>query len=197
MTTVAGGMEVNSLIKLPMTDVPQDTLRPGDLNETFFDSTKHWLEPIQKIIESRDFNTKDVVVSLDPAFCIYRHFVIQNISRSYWKQTIPLQARKYIHYPFEKGVYDYYVYPFDAPLSKTKKLGVVFCMTSSKIVSALASGMKSIGLNLVAVECSALSTYRLLTQIDKENSEEKGIIYEFHFPTRAILICFKQCSFNV
>ena len=177
VTTVAGGMEVNSLIKLPISDVPEADLKPADLNEGFFGTTKHWLTPIQKIMESRDFNTKNVVISLDPAFCIYRHFVIQNISRSYWKQTIPLQARKYIHYPFEKGVYDYYVYPFNASLSKTQKLGVVFCMTSAKIVSALETGMKKIGLNLVAVECSALSTYRLLTQVDKENSEDKGIIY--------------------
>ena len=177
VTTVAGGMEVNSLIKLPISNVPQDNLKPAELNEGFFATTKHWLEPIQKIIENRDFNTKNVVVSLDPAFCIHRHFVIQNISRSYWKQTIPLQARKYIHYPFEKGVYDFYVYPFNAPLSKTEKLGVVFCMTSSKIVSALEAGMKKIGLNLVSVECSAMSTYRLLTQVDQDNNENKGIIY--------------------
>ena len=177
VTTVSGGLEVNSLIKLPISDIPQENLRPADLNEEFFSSTKHWLDPIQKIIENREFNTKNVVVSLDPAFCIYRHFVIQNIARSYWKQTIPLQARKYIHYPFEKGVYDFYVYPFDAPLSKTQKLGVIFCMTSTKIISALEVGMRKIGLNLVSVECSALSAYRLLTQIDKENSEDKGIIY--------------------
>ncbi len=177
VTTVAGGMEVNSLIKLPISDVPQENLKPAELNEGFFSVTKHWLDPIQKILENRDFNTKNVVISLDPAFCIHRHFVIQNIARAYWKQTIPLQARKYIHYPFEKGVYDFYVYPFNAPLSKTQKLGVVFCMTSAKIVSALEAGMKKIGLNLVSVECSAISTYRLLTQVDKDNSEAKGIIY--------------------
>lgn len=200
VTTVAGGLEVNSLIKLPISDIPADALKPADLNEEFFSTPKHWLEPIQKIIENREFNTKNVVISLDPAFCIYRHFVIQNIARSYWKQTIPLQARKYIHYPFEKGVYDFYVYPFDAPLSKAQKLGVVFCMTSSKIVSALEVGMKKIGLNLVSVECSALSTYRLLTQVDKDNSEDKGIIYanftsnkgQFLFAFNKIPLMFRE-----
>lgn len=200
VTTVAGGLEVNSLIKLPISDVPQDELKPADLNEGFFSTTKHWLEPIQKILESREFNTKNVVISLDPAFCIYRHFVIQNISRAYWKQTIPLQARKYIHYPFEKGVYDYYVYPFHAPLSKTQKLGVVFCMTSAKIVSALESGMKKIGLNLASIECSAISTYRLLTQIDKDNLEDKGIIYanftsthgQFLFSLNKVPLMFRE-----
>ena len=200
VTTVAGGLEVNSLIKLPIGDIPQDNLRPADLNEEFFSSTKHWLDPIQKIIESRDFNTKNVVISLDSSFCIYRHFVVQNIARSYWKQTIPLQARKYIHYPFEKGVYDFYVYPFDVPLSKTQKLGVVFCMTSSKIISALAAGMKKIGLNLVSVECSALSTYRLLTQVDKDGSKDKGTIYanftsdhgQFLFALNKVPLMFRE-----
>ena len=200
VTTVAGGMEVNSLIKLPISDVPQENLKPAELNEGFFATTKHWLDPIQKIIENRDFNTKNVVISLDPAFCIHRHFVIQNIARSYWKQTIPLQARKYIHYPFEKGVYDFFVYPFNAPLSKTQKLGVVFCMTSSKIISALEEGMKKIGLNLVSVECSALSTYRLLTQVDKEKSEDKGIIYgnftsdkgQFLFALNKVPLMFRE-----
>lgn len=200
VTTVSGGLEVNSLIKLPISDVPQEDLKPADLNEGFFSSTKHWLDPIKKILDSRDFNTKNVVVSLDPAFCIYRHFVIQNISRSYWKQTIPLQARKYIHYPFEKGVYDYYVYPFHAPLSKTQKLGVVFCMTSAKIVSALESGMKKIGFNLVSVECSAISTYRLLSQIDKDNVEDKGVIYsnftsekgQFLFALNRVPLMFRE-----
>ena len=177
VTTVSGGLEVNSLIKLPISDVPQDELKSADLNEGFFSSTKHWLEPIKKILESKDFNTKNVVVSLDPAFCVYRNLVIPDVPRSYWKQTVPLQARKYIHFPFEKGVYDFYVYPFHAPLSKTQKLGVVFCITSSKIVSALESAMKKIGYNLVSVECSAMSTYRLLSQVDKDNNDNKGIIY--------------------
>ena len=200
VTTVAGGLEVNSLIKLPISDVPQEDLKPSELNEGFFSSTKHWLEPIKKILESREFNTKNVVVSLDPAFCIYRHFVIQNISRSYWKQTIPLQARKYIHYPFEKGVFDYYVYPFHAPLSKTQKLGVVFCMTSAKIVAALETGMRKIGFNLASVECSAISTYRLLSQIDKDNVDNKGIIYsnftsergQFLFALNKVPLMFRE-----
>ena len=30
--------------------------------------------------------------------------------RRFWKSAVPLQARKYIHYPFERAVYDY---PYD------------------------------------------------------------------------------------
>jgi hypothetical protein len=97
--------------------------------------------------------------------------------RKYWKQAIPLQARKYIHYPFEHGVYDYYVYPFFANLSKTKRLGIVFSLTSKRIVNLLESGFKSLGLNLISVETSPFSIYRLFSQTDKENVQEKGCIY--------------------
>lgn len=173
----SGGIEVDSLIKLPVGELNHSLLKPAELNEGFFSSPKHWLDPIKKIIDSKKWNTKNVVVSLAPNFSIHRHFVMQDMPRHFWKQAVPLQARKYIHYPFERGVYDYHVYPFYAGLSKAKRLGVVFSITSSRIVAVLEAGMKNIGLNLVAVETSPMSIYRLFNQTDKENSADKGSIY--------------------
>ena len=173
----SGGLEVDSLIKLPVGDIPPGVLKPADLNEGFFSTPRHWLDPIKKIIDSKQWATKDVIVTLASNFSIHRHFVMQDTPRKYWKNTIPLQARKYIHYPFEKGIFDYSVYPFYAGLSKAKHLGVVFSMTSSKIVEMLETGMKNIGLNLVAVETSPVSIYRLFNQTDKEAAPGKGCIY--------------------
>ena len=173
----SGGLEVDSLIKLPVGEIPPGVLRPADLNEGFFSTPKHWLDPIKKIIDSKQLATKDVIVTLSSNFSIHRHFVMQDTPKKYWKNTIPLQARKYIHYPFEKGVFDYSVYSFYAGLSKAKHLGVVFSMTSKKIVEMLEAGMKSIGLNLVAVETSSVSIYRLFNQTDKEAAAGKGCIY--------------------
>ncbi|WP_428067022.1 type IV pilus biogenesis protein PilM [Candidatus Proelusimicrobium volucris] len=173
----SGGLEIDSLIKLPVGEIPPGVLKPADLNEGFFSTPKHWLDPIKKIIDSKQWATKNVVVTLASNFSIHRHFVMQDTPRRYWKNTIPLQARKYIHYPFERGVSDYYVYPFYAGLSKAKHLGVVFSMTSARIVQVLEAGMKSIGLNLVAVETSPISIYRLFNQTDKENVSGKGCIY--------------------
>lgn len=173
----SGGIEVDSLIKLPVGEVNPTLLKPSELNEGFFSSPKHWLDPIKKIIDSRHWKTKDVVISLSPSFSIHRHFVMQDMSRHHWRQAVPLQARKYIHYQFDRGVYDYAVYPFYAPLSKAKRLGVAFSITSSRIVAVLEAGMRNIGLNLVAVETSPLSIYRLFNQTDKENIPGKGCIY--------------------
>lgn len=177
ITEKSGGIDVDSLIKLPVGDIHPGILKPAELNESFFSNPKYWLDPIKKIIDSKKWTTKNVVISLAPNFSIHRHFVMQDMPRHYWKQAVPLQARKYIHYPFERGVYDYYVYPFFAPLTKAKRLGVVFSLTSSRIVAVLEAGMKNIGLNLVAVETSPMSIYRLFNQTDRESIAGKGSIY--------------------
>ena len=176
----SGGIEVDSLVKLALKDIRSDLLRPAELNEGFFASTKHWLEPIKKIIESREWASKDVVVSLAPNFSVHRHFVMPDIQRHHWKDAVPLQARKYIHYPFDRAIYDFSVRQFNADLTKTKQLEVVFSLTSKIIVATLETGMKSIGLNLVSIETAPLSVFRLFNQTDKEAQKNVGQVYA-HF----------------
>lgn len=173
----SGGIEVDSLVKLALKDIRTDILRPADLNEGFFATPKHWLEPIKKIIDSKEWLSKDVVVSLAPNFSVHRHFVMPDTPRRFWKSAVPLQARKYIHYPFERAVYDFSIRPFYADLTKNKQLEVVFSLTSKIIIGTLETGMKSIGLNLVAVETSPLSVFRLFNQTDKEAQKNVGQIY--------------------
>ncbi len=176
----SGGIEVDSLVKLALKDIRSDLLRPAELNEGFFASPKHWLEPIKKIIESREWVSKDVVISLAPNFSVHRHFVMPEVGRSNWKSSVPLQARKYIHYPFDRAVYDFSVKPFNANLTKNKQLEVVFSLTSKIIVGTLEAGMREIGLKLVSVETSPLSVFRLFNQTDKEAQKNVGQIYA-HF----------------
>ena len=88
----SGGIEVESLVKLALKDVRSDLLRPAELNEGFFATPKHWLEPIKKIIESKEWSTKDVVISLAPNFSVHRHFVMPDTPRHFWKTAVPLQA---------------------------------------------------------------------------------------------------------
>ena len=173
----SGGIEVDSLVKLALKDIRTDLLRPAELNEGFFSTPKHWLEPIKKIIDSKEWATKDVVISLAPNFSVHRHFVMPDTPRRFWKSAVPLQARKYIHYPFERAVYDFSIRPFYADLTKTKQLEVVFSLTSKIIVGTLEAGMKSIGLNLVSVETAPLSVFRLFNHTDKEAQKNVGQIY--------------------
>ena len=174
----SGGIEVDSLVKLALKDIRTDVLRPADLNEGFFATPKQWLEPIKKIIDSKEWLTKDVVISLAPNFSVHRHFVMPDTPRHFWKSAVPLQARKYIHFPFERAVYDFSVRPFDAELTKNRQLEVVFSLTSKIIVGSLETGMRSIGLNLVAIETSPVSVMRLFNQTDKEAQKNVGQIFK-------------------
>ena len=104
---------LESLLRVPINAVDRTLLKPLDLNESFF-AMENWVEALGKVTAKKKFKTKRVVVSLAPAFCLLRHFVIPgNIERKMWKSSVPLQARKYIHFPFEKAEYAYHVYEFE------------------------------------------------------------------------------------
>ncbi|ACC98130.1 Putatively involved in type II secretion system [Elusimicrobium minutum Pei191] len=170
---------IEGLIRVAVPPFDKSILKPLDLNENFFTNSEIWLTPLKNIMEKKKWKTKRVVVSLSSSFSILRHFVMPDIERKYWKQSIPLQARKYIHYPFEKGSYSYYVYNVETAITKQKKLGVVFAMTGKKIVDSIKDGLKNIGYEAIAIELSAFSVERAYHAMDKEAVEGKGRIYSF------------------
>ena len=173
------GTVLESLVRVPINSVDKTLLKPLDLNETFF-CMDNWLEALGKVTSKKKWKTNKVVVSLAPAFCLLRHFVIPAaIERKMWKSSIPLQARKYIHFPFEKAEYAYHVYEFETAATKQKRLGVVFAMTTKLIIERLQKGLKSVGLELVSVEPSSLSLGRAFNDSDKEAIGNGGRIYSF------------------
>lgn len=174
-----GGVVLESLVRVPITDVDRSTLKPLDLNETFF-AMDNWTDSLGKVMSKKKWKTNRVVVSLAPAFCLLRHFVIPTVlERKLWKTSIPLQARKYIHFPFEKAEYAYHVYEFETAATKQKRLGVVFAMTTKVIIDRLRKGLKACGLELVSVEPSSLSLGRSFNDSDKEAIGNGGRIYSF------------------
>lgn len=174
-----GGTVLESLVRVPINAVDRTLLKPLDLNETFF-SMDNWLESLGKVTSKKKWKTNKVVVSLAPSFCLLRHFVIPAaIERKMWKSSIPLQARKYIHFPFEKAEYAYHVYEFETAATKQKRLGVVFALTTKLIIERLQKGLKSVGLELVSVEPSSLSLGRAFNDSDKEAVGTGGRIYSF------------------
>ncbi|MCQ2410935.1 MAG: hypothetical protein MJ053_05605, partial [Elusimicrobiaceae bacterium] len=173
------GVVLESLVRVPISSLDRTLLKPLDLNETFF-SMDNWVESIGKVMSKKKWKTNRVVVSLAPAFCLLRHFVIPTIiERKLWKTSIPLQARKYVHFPFEKAEYAYYVYEFETANTKQKQLGVVFAMTTKLIIERLRKGLKSCGLELVSVETSSFSLARAFSDGDKEAVGNGGRIYSF------------------
>lgn len=173
------GIVLESLVRVPVHSVDKSLLKPLDLNETFF-SMENWVESLGKVMTKKKWKTNRVVVSLSPAFCLLRHFVVPSvIERKMWKTSIPLQARKYIHFPFEKAEYAYHVYEFETATTKQKRLGVVFAMTTKLIIERLRKGLKSCGLELISVETSSLSLARAFNESDKEAVDNGGRIYSF------------------
>ena len=174
-----GSVVLESLVRVPITDVDRNMLKPLDLNETFF-AMDSWTEALAKVMSKKKWKTNRVVVSLAPAFCLLRHFVVPTvIERKMWKNSIPLQARKYIHFPFEKAECAYHVYEFETGATKQKRLGVVFAMTTKTIIEQLRKGLKSCGLELISVEPSSLSLGRAFNDSDKEAVGNGGRIYSF------------------
>ena len=174
-----GSVVLESLLRVPITNVDHAKLKPLDLNEGFF-SEENWLETLTKVAARKKWKNTQVVVSLSSSFCLVRHFVIPTlIERKHWANAIPLQARKYIHFPFEKMVSSFHAYEFETAASKQKRLGVIFTMTTKGIVEKLEKGLKSVGLELVSVEPAAFSLSRSYIENDKEAVKEAGRIYSF------------------
>ncbi|MBO4675900.1 MAG: pilus assembly protein PilM [Elusimicrobiaceae bacterium] len=174
-----GGTVLESLVRVPVSGVDRNALKPLDLNEAFF-VQDGWKDALSKITSKKKWKTHNVVVSLDAPFCLLRHFIIQtSLDRKSWKSAIPLEARKYIHFPFEKAEWAYHAYEFETAATHQKRLGVMFTMTSRTIIERLKKGLKSVGLNLISVETSALSLARTFIDADKEAVGNGGRIYSF------------------
>ena len=174
-----GGVALESLIRVPVNLVDRSKLKPLDLNESFF-TMEYWQDALAKVTAKKSWNVTKVVVSLAPEFCLLRHFVISiPLKRQEWAEGIPNEARKYIHFSFDKAVYAYHVYEFETAATKQKRLGVVFAMTTKAIIASLEKGLKAVGLELVSVEPSCLSLGRTFCDNDKEAVGDGGRIYSF------------------
>ncbi len=174
-----GGIVLESLLRVPISEVDRSQLKPLELNDGFF-TQDNWLEALTKVAARKKWNNNQVVVSLSPAFSLLRHFVIPTvIERKHWKEAIPLQARKYIHFPFEKTMYSYHVYEFETAATKQKRLGVIFTITPKVIIEKLEKGLRSVGLEPVAIEPSPVSLSRAFCDSDKEAVDDSGRIYSF------------------
>lgn len=187
-----GGVRLESLLRVPIPAVDPSKLKPLELNDGFFSET-NWLDALTKVAAKKKWNNKKVVVSLSASFSLLRHFVIPTvIERKHWKEAIPLQARKYVHFPFEKATYAYHVYEFETAASKQKRLGVIFAITPKTIVERLEKGLKSVGLDPVAIEPVPISLSRSFVDNDKEAVDAAGRIYSFFGEELASFIFVNQ-----
>lgn len=182
------GVMLESLIRVPVNIVDKGRLKPADLNETYF-TMDNWLDALGRVTAKKTWSTSKVVVSLSPEFCLLRHFVVSvPLKRKEWAEGIPNEARKYIHFSFDKALYAYHAYEFETATTKQKRLGVIFAMTTQTIIERLKKGLKSLGFDLISVEPDCLSLGRVFSDNDKEAIEKEGRIYSFFGKERASFV---------
>ncbi len=192
-TNTAGVLNTISLVKVPIKGVDIKAFKSSEMNKEFFKDRHIWLEPVRKIFAEKKFKNKQVCITLSPEFSIYRHFVMPTIERKFWRQSIPIQAKKYIHFPFEQAMYSYDVYNFETKISKQKKLGVLFGLTDKYIVEEIKKGMKELKLDLRGLEISIISLSRLLSMKDK-GSKESGQIYGYFSDDKASFLFINKAK---
>ncbi|HUT85809.1 MAG TPA: hypothetical protein VMW66_03105, partial [Elusimicrobiales bacterium] len=164
-----GRIKVEKFVKIPVSKTVSEVgMHTSAMNVEFFSSEEHWLEPLRNAIGKLKPDTKDIVVTLSPAFAVIRHFAVPFVERRFWRQSVPFEAKKYVPFAFEDSVYDYFVYVFKDEKTGINKLGVIFGLTNKKISQAIATGISKIGLNLSSVEVSAISAQRFFNVLDKE-----------------------------
>lgn len=162
------------------------------MNVDFFLSEENWLKPLQNTINKIKLDTKDVVVTLSPSFAVIRHFVMPFVERRFWRQSIPFEAKKYIPFSLEESSYDYHVYRIKGEQNKNARLGVVFGLTDKKISSAITNGISKIGLDMIAMEVSAISAQRFLSIVD--SSKSGGGSFWAHFDESSAYFLFSNNS---
>ncbi|MFA5162275.1 MAG: pilus assembly protein PilM [Elusimicrobiales bacterium] len=149
-------------IALPPPKKSDGDARASAMNADFITKEANWLPHLEKAIKQVDLDTRKVMLALSPQFAVFRYFLMPMVERRFWKQSIPLEAKKYVPFPFETSIYDFQVHMHDLPDGRGRMMGVIFALTSAKIVESLVEGVKKAGLEPVGVEVSAMSAGRLL-----------------------------------
>ena len=184
-------LETEHLVKFPTGFTAKEgMLRPLSLNNDFFNPAAAWITPFKQAVKKVSWGTASVVVTLSPQFAILRYFVMPFIPRKFWSKSIPLESKKYIPVSFEEVVYDFSA----VPLEDGKKLGVLFGLTQRKSVESLLATLKSVGLDLAAIEINSASLERLFAYADPKDHDSKGYV---HFHGNSTYMLFSQGGFPV
>jgi hypothetical protein len=174
-------VKVDRYVKIPLPEPKKEgeSARAAAMNADFFTTETNWLPYLDKAMKQIKWETNKVVITLSPQFAVFRHFLMPAIERRFWKQSIPIEAKKYVPFPFETSTYDFQVYQYENPDVKNK-IGVLFSLTNTKISEAITAGVTKIGLVPQSIEVSANSIDRVLGHVTGGRSGAK--IYT-HFDT--------------
>ncbi|MEI7482609.1 MAG: hypothetical protein WCK75_09700 [Elusimicrobiota bacterium] len=186
-----GRVDAEHLITIPTAfQAREGLLRPLSLNGDFFDEKASWITAFKRAVKNVSWGSSSAVVTLSPQFAILRYFVMPFVERRFWNKSIPIESKKYIPVSFDEIAYDFSAYP----LENGKKLGVLFGLTQRKSVEFIISILKSVDLELTAVEITPCSVERFFAYLDPKDHASKGYI---HFSGGASLMLFSSAGYPV
>ncbi len=146
----------------------EKVIKPVSLNSEFFNEKQEWVAKFKEAAKKNSISG-DAVVTLSHNFSITRFFTMPYVDRKFWNKSVPIESKKYIPVAFEEMSYDFYAYP----VSNNTKVAVLFGITQRKTVEFLLEIFKSLSINMVCMESSAISFERLLALVDPKDHEKK------------------------
>ena len=157
-----GGRNVK-IVQSATVPLPPDmgTAKMGTLNTDLLEKIDKLAELIRTVLSQGQWPSKKVVFSLSPHFGLTRYFLMPEIAKKFHKQSVPLEAKKYIPFPFAELMYDFQAVPVPPGPDKKGRMGVLFAIMPQKNVANLRLLADKIGRELAAVELSTVSAGRL------------------------------------
>lgn len=190
-----GKVRVDHLVKVPFpSESKESTARSAAMNVGFFSPGAKWTGLLSQAVSGIDWHSRKVVVSLSSQFGILRYFVMPQIQRRFWNQSVPLESKKYIPIAFEEAVYDFQVHPLSQAAEGKPRMGVLFGITNRKILDFLGETLKGMGLEMMALEMAASSTERMLGLL---RGGERGGCGYCHFDSNTAYVLFSEEGYPV
>lgn len=182
----SGKAKVDHLLKLP---VPADKAqaKPAPMRTDFFNDVDPLISVLKQALGQVDWGTKDIVVTLSSHFGILRHFTMPRIDPRFHRQSIPLEARKYLPLSFDTATIDFKVRDFP---DNDKMMAVIFGVTQNDNLAGVNEIVQRLGLKLAAVELTPLSVERAFERAVK--TDPANLAARLHFDPNAAYTLLTQ-----
>lgn len=202
--TDSPAVRLERFVKIPIAHLrgeATDIGRASAMHAEFFLNEALWLAPLQEAFKQVQWDTRKIHITLSPEFAIFRHFMLPYVARRFWNQSIPLEAKKYVPFPFDESVFDFYAYPFN-PKEARSRLGVLFAITNKKIADAIKTGISKAGFDLMGIDVASVSVTAAFAKFGATGGEGKAFA---HFDANVahlllthngIPLLFREVSFD-
>ncbi|MBI4056696.1 MAG: pilus assembly protein PilM [Elusimicrobia bacterium] len=175
---------IKQMIKVPFSPSrePKEESLPSALKTQFFSDPGQLATLLRTAMDKTSWGSRQVVVSLAPQLSILRHFIMPKMERKFWKQSIPIEARKYIPVSLNDVTYDFQVRVLPPDPDGRVRMSVLFGVVHQKVLDSVKEMVEKLGLTLLSVEPAICSVGRFWEMISPEPASSAGSIW-IHYDT--------------